>query len=287
MPHQHKKESKLNILKRIIFIIIGASLVSTSIEVFLVPNSIIDGGIVGISIMLSHITGIKLALFLLILNAPFLIIGYKKIGKTFALSTLLGIVVMSFTTLFLHSFGKATEEPLLAAVFGGILLGIGVGLVIRYGGSLDGTEITAILLNEKVPFSVGEIVMFLNLFILGSAGFVFGWDNAMFSLITYYIAFKMIDLTVEGFEESKKILIISDSHKEIGEAIQNRLGRGVTYINAEGGFSGDHKKIVYCVIMRLEEAKLKNIVNEIDNQAFIEISHVADIRGAQFKKNIH
>ncbi|MFD2369155.1 YitT family protein [Brevibacillus sp. GCM10020057] len=281
--HQRLPLGKL--LKRIFFIMIGASLVSIGLEIFLVPNQIIDGGIVGISIIMSHLTGLTLGIFLFLLNLPFLIVGYRQIGKTFAISTLFGVTIMSIGTTLLHSVPGLTDDPLLAAVFGGIILGIGVGLVLRYGGSLDGTEIVAVLFNKKTPFSVGEIVMFFNFFILGSAGFVFGWDRAMYSLIAYYIAFKMIDLTIEGFQESKSVWIISEHYKEVGDAIVARLGRGVTYLKGEGGYTGDEKKVVFCIITRLEEAKLKLIVEELDPNAFLAVGNIHDVRGGQFKKN--
>lgn len=280
--HQRMPLGKL--LKRVLFILIGASLVSVGLEIFLVPNQIIDGGIVGISIIASHLTTWPLGIFLFLLNLPFLIVGYKQIGKTFAISTLFGVTIMSVGTTLLHPVPGLTYDPLLAAVFGGIILGVGVGLVLRYGGSLDGTEIIAVLFNKKTPFSVGEIVMFFNVFILGSAGFVFGWDRAMYSLIAYYIAFKMIDLTIEGFQESKSVWIISDNHKEVGDAIVARLGRGVTYLKGEGGYTGDDKKVVFCIITRLEEAKLKLIVDEVDPNAFLAVGNIHDVRGGQFKK---
>ena len=195
---------------------------------------------------------------------------------------------MSAGTALLHPVKELTNDPLLAAVFGGIILGIGVGMVIRFGGSLDGTEIIAILVSKKIPFSVGEIVMFFNLFILGSAGFVYTWDRAMYSLIAYFIAYKMIDVTIEGFDESKSVWIISDSFREIGEAILDRLGRGVTYLEGEGGFSGDNKKVIFCVITRLEEAKLKSIVDELDPKAFLAVGNIHDVKGGRFKKkDIH
>lgn len=285
---QHKKLTKLKILKRAIFMFLGACFVAVGLEIFLVPNKVIDGGIVGISIILSHLLGVKLGYLLFLLNLPFLLLGYKQIGKTFAISTLFGISVMSIGTFLLHPVPVLTKDPLLAAVFGGIILGAGVGMVIRYGGSLDGTEIIAILFNKKTPFSVGEVVMFFNLFILGSAGFVFGWDRAMYSLIAYYIAFKMIDITLEGLDQSKSVWIISDKHKEVGDTILARLGRGVTYLQGEGGYTGDDKKVIFCVITRLEEAKLKSIVEEVDKTAFLAIGNIHDVKGGRFKKkDIH
>ncbi|GED12051.1 membrane protein [Aneurinibacillus migulanus] len=284
----HKKLTKAKILKRAFFIILGSILMAIGLEIFLVPNQIIDGGIVGISIILSHLTGMKLGIFLFVLNLPFLILGYKQIGKTFALSTLLGVTVMSIVTSFLHPVPELTEDPLLAAVFGGIILGIGVGMVIRYGGSLDGTEIIAIVFNKRLPFSVGETVMFFNIFILGSAGFVFGWDRAMYSLMAYFIAFKMIDVTIQGLDESRSVWIISEKHREIGDALLARLGRGVTYLNGEGAYTGDDKKVIFCVVTRLEEAKLKSIIEDIDEAAFLAVGAINNVKGGNFKKkDIH
>ncbi|MFP7299410.1 YitT family protein [Neobacillus niacini] len=285
---QHKGLTTRKIIQRIMLITIGAALMAVGLEIFLVPNHVIDGGIVGISIMLSYLTGWKLGIFIFFLNIPFFFIGYKQIGKTFALSTLYGIIILSIGTTLLHPVPAFTQDILLATVFGGIVLGIGVGMVIRYGGSLDGTEILAILFNKKLPFSVGEIIMFFNLFILGSAGFVFSWDRAMYSLIAYFVAYKTIDITITGLDESKSVWIISDNSKEIGEAIMNRLGRGVTYIHGEGAYSGDDKKVIFCVINRLEEAKLKEIVTESDENAFLAVADIAEVRGGRFKKrDIH
>lgn len=284
----HKKLSTLNLLKRGVLIFLGALLVAVGLEIFLVPNQVIDGGIVGISIILSHLSGLNLGVLLFTLNIPFFFLGYKQIGKTFTISTILGVIVMSIGTNLLHSVPSVTKDPLLAAVFGGMILGIGVGLVIRYGGSLDGTEILAIVFNKRIPLSVGQTVMFFNLFILGSAGFVFGWDRAMYSLMAYFIAFKSIDITIEGFNETKSIWIISDYPEKLGEAILYRLGRGVTYLSGQGAFTGDHKKVIFCVVTRLEEAKLKSIVEDIDPQAFLAIGNIHDIQGGSFKKrDIH
>lgn len=285
---QHDKLSAKRLISRLIFNLIGAAFVSVGIEMFLVPNDIIDGGLTGISILLSHFIHFPLALFLVILNAPFLFIGYRQIGKTFTFMTLFAVVMMSLGTLLLKPVSPITKDPLLVAVFGGIILGIGVGIVIRNGGSLDGADIAAILFNKNTAFSVGEIAMFFNIFILGSAGFVFGWDHAMYSLITYFIAFKMIDITIEGLNESKAVWIISDEVSDIGKAIMDRLDRGVTYLHGEGGFTGENKEVMYCVITRLEEAKLKSIVEEFDPEAFLAIGSIHEVKGGRFKKrSIH
>ena len=168
------------------------------------------------------------------------------------------------------------------------MLGVGVGIVIRNGGCTDGTEIVAILINKKVPFSVGEIVLFINIFILLSAGLVFGWDKALYSIIAYFIAYKMIDLTMDGFQDNKSVWIVSDKARDIGDAIISRLGRGVTYLHGEGAYTGGDKQVVFCVVTRLEEAKLKDIVDTIDHHAFLTIGSVSEVRGGRFKKrDIH
>ncbi|WP_286138234.1 YitT family protein [Bacillus sp. AFS055030] len=278
----------MKILQRTIAMLVGALLVATGLEIFLVPNDVIDGGITGISIMISHLTGLPLGVFLFVLNLPFFYLGYKQIGKTFAISTILGITVLSYLTSMFHHIPAFTEDILLATIFGGMVLGVGVGLAIRFGGALDGIEILAIIINSKIPFSVGEIIMVFNLFILGAAGFIFSWDRAMYSIIAYLVAFKTIDIVVEGLEQSKSAWIISDKSDDIGEAILFRMGRGVTYINGKGAYSGETTKVIYCVITRLEEAELKTIVDDIDPTAFLAISDIAEVRGGRFKKkNVH
>jgi len=165
---------------------------------------------------------------------------------------------------------------------------IGIGLILRFGGSLDGAEIVSIVLSKNMPFSVGQIVMFFNIFILSSAGLVFGWDKAMYSLIAYFVAFKVIDITIEGLDETKAAIIITEKGKDISEAIHDRLGRGVTILNGRGGFTKNEKTILYSVITRLEISKLKGIINDFDENAFVTISDVSDMMdGKHKKKAIH
>jgi uncharacterized membrane-anchored protein YitT (DUF2179 family) len=185
---------------------IGPIIFALGLKGFLVPNNIIDGGIVGISIIGSKVTDTTLALWLFFLNIPFIFFGYKQIGKTFALSN--AIFVKAIATKLLEHIGPLTSVDLLATVFGGLILGIGVGIVIRFSGSLDGTEILAVSFSRSTPFSVGEIVMFFSVFILGAAGFVFVWDRAMYWLITYFVAFKTIDAVIDGLDQSKSVWII-------------------------------------------------------------------------------
>lgn len=282
-----KSQNILSIVNKMVFMVLGSILVSIGLEIFLIPNNIIDGGVIGISIIASYLTKIPLGVFTFGLNIPFFIIGYKQIGKTFALSTIFSVACMSLGTVFLHPIPGLTNDMLLATVFGGIILGVGVGLIIRNGGSLDGTEIIAILLDKRSAFSIGEIVMFFNLFILGGSGFVFGWDRAMYSLIAYFIAFKVIDVTVEGLEEAKAVVIVSEKNKDISEAIMDRLGRGLTLLDGKGAYKGTPTNVIYVVITRLEIAKLKNIVHGFDEDALVTISSVESYGKKYKKKAIH
>lgn len=275
------------ILFRAALIIAGAALSSVGLELFLIPNDIVDGGVVGISIMASYLTHLPLGIFTFCLNLPFLFMGYKQIGKTFVLSTLFAIVCLSVGVSLLHPIPGLTKDIFLAAIFGGIINGAGVGTIIRAGGSLDGTEMVAIILDKKSAFSIGEIVMFFNVFILGAAGFLYGWDRAMYSLIAYFIAFKVIDVVVEGIDESKAAMIVSDRYADIASALTDRLGRGVTLLKGQGGYSGIDTTVVYVVVSRLELAKLKSIVLDFDRDALITIGNV-EVAGKKYrKKAIH
>jgi len=282
---EHKKLSMAEIVKRFIFITIGSVMMGVALELFLVPFDIIDGGIAGVSIMLSALTPLPLSLYLFIINVPFLILGYKQLGKTFAISTLYGITVMSLTTAMLHHVEAFPDDKLLAVLFGGMILGAGVGLVIRYGGALDGIEIVSILISKKLRMAVGQVIMLFNVIIFLVAGFVFEWSSAMYSMVTYYIAIKVIDIVVEGLEESKSVTIISKEYDEISQSIVDRLGRSTTLLQATGGYSGEDTKVIYCVVSRLELAKLKGIVQAIDEKAFIAVEHVSDVMGGNFSKS--
>jgi len=287
MKNKNKYNHIITVAYKVVLMVIGSVLASIGLEIFLIPNNIIDGGITGISIMASYLTNIPLGVFVFILNIPFLIIGYKQIGKTFAISTSFSIICLSIGVSILHPISGITQDILLATIFGGIILGVGVGLIIRNGGSLDGTEIIAIILDKRSGFSIGEIVMFFNLFILGVAGLIFGWDRAMYSLIAYFIAFKTIDITVEGLDESKAVIIVSEKNKDISEALTDRLGRGVTLLHGEGAYKGDSTNVIYVVVSRLEIVKLKGIVNGFDENALVTINSVEASGKRHGKKAIH
>ncbi|MDD3594453.1 MAG: YitT family protein [Candidatus Gastranaerophilales bacterium] len=271
------------VLKNLIFLTIGAFIAATGLEEFLVPNNIIDGGVVGISIMASYVTKLPLGMFLICLNIPFLIYGYKQLGRGFLVYSLYAVVMLAIFVTLLHKSPNATDDLFLACIFGGIIVGLGVGLILRNNGSLDGTEIVAMSIGKNIPFSVGEIIMFINLFILGSAAFIFGIEKAMYSIATYFIISKTIDVVLEGFEESKSVTIISSLPEKIADIILHELKRGVTFIEGEGGYSREYKKIIYCIVTRLEISKLRQLVLETDPKAFLAIANVHEVEGGRVK----
>lgn len=282
------KKSKLSqYVKKYIYIFIGSIITAIGLEIFLIPNNIIDGGVVGVSIMLSAITGLPFGAFLILINFPFLYLGYKHIGKAFAIATTFAVISLSFWSSVFLPVLPVTNDYFLAAVFGGIITGTGVGLIIRNGGSLDGTEIVAILTDKKTVFSVGEIVMFINLFILSSASLVFGWDKAMYSLVAYFVIAKMIDVVLKGLEETYSVMIVTSQHTDILNRLMLEMDKGVTVLHGEGGYTKEKRKILYCVVTRLEIDKLKNMVLDIDEGAFVTINPVSDIVGGRLrvKKN--
>lgn len=270
---------------KMLFITLGAFLAAFAIEGFLIPNQMIDGGIVGISMMVSYLTKINLGILLFVLNVPFILLALKIYGKMFIFQTFYAVTVFSiFVELVGGKIGIVTHDGLLVAVFGGMILGAGVGLVLRNNGSLDGTEILAITLTKKFPVSVGEIIMFVNIFIYTCAGFVYGWDKAMYSALTYFTASRTIDVVLQGLNEAKSIFVVSDKNMEIGANIMSQLDKSVTYIDAQGGYSQQEKKMLYCVVPRIELTKLKDIVNSIDPEAFIAIENVHEVDGKRIKK---
>ena len=276
-----------NIILQGLQLFIGAAIASAGLELFLIPNQVIDGGVVGLSIMGHYLLPyIPFGVFLVVLNLPFLYIGYKHIGKNFAIATIIAVIMLSLCSEYAAEFPKVTNDSFLAAIFGGIIDGIGVGIIMRAGGSLDGTEIVAIIADKHSPFSVGEVVMFINLFILSGAGLLFGWDKAMYSLVAYFVIAKMIDVVTKGLDETYAIMIVSNNPRELTDVLNSEI-RGVTLLHGEGGYTGDPKEIIYCVVNRLEVTRIKDIVLSFDEHAFVTVNSVHDIVGGRFKSKSH
>ena len=283
MANMKSNKKLLDNFLSFLLITLGATLAALALEIFLVPNNIIDGGIIGISIMISYITKVKLSILTFVLNIPFLILGYKQLGKSFLIKAAYAMLVFSILLEQFKPVPELTNDILLATVFGGLLLGIGVGFVIKFGACLDGTEVVAILINKKTSFSVGQVVMFLNFFIYSTSGLLFGWDRALYSILTYFITFKIIDMVSEGFEQAKAAMIITNHGEEIANSIYKHLGRTVTMLEGEGLISGK-KVVLYAVVTRIEIPELKRIVAADDYSAFVTITDVNEIDGKHIKK---
>ncbi|MFR2315240.1 YitT family protein [Terrisporobacter sp.] len=280
---KHKEyNSWVVVILTYMFMTIGILLAAIALEVFLIPNKIIDGGITGVSIILSFLTNINLSIFIIILNVPFLLLGFRHLGKNFLIQSTVAMALFSVLLEIFKQVDVVTNDVLLATVFGGILLGIGVGFVIRYGACLDGVETVAILINKKTSFSVGQVILLVNLVIYMVAGILFGWDRALYSIMTYFITYKLIDMVSEGLEQAKAALIITNNSEEIARSIYKKLGRTVTFIEGEGLISGK-KVVLYVVVTRIELRELKKIVEADDVSAFMTITDVSEIVGQHIK----
>ena len=280
-----KRDYVKEFFKRLVFWAIGAFIVAIALEVFLLPNKIIDGGVIGISMMISYLTDWNLGLLIFCINIPFILYAIKTLGKKFIVNTFAATVILSVATNLTISLRPVTDDLLLATVFGGIFLGLGVGLILRNTASLDGTEMLSIVLSRRFKIvSVGELLMGMNLFIYTAAGFLLGWERAMYSILTYFVASKVIDTVLEGLDKAKSVRIVSDFSQEIGDSIMKELNVSVTYMKAKGGYSRQEKILTFCVVNKFDIPKLKEVVHEIDPRAFIVTEDVHEVEGIRFKK---
>ena len=267
-----------------VMLIMGSLIAAAALECFLIPNTILDGGITGISIIIYKLFKIPLWLLVVILNIPFMYIGFRNLGNRFLIRTIISMLSFALFLSFFEIVQPFTEEILLATIFGGALLGLGVGIIIHFGGCVDGTESVAIVISKKTSLSVGQVVLFFNLIIFGIAGFIFGFDRAMYSLLTYVITFKVIDFVSEGLEQAKAAMIITSKGTNLSKEIYKKLGRTTTTIKGKGLISGE-KEVLYCVLTRIEIFELRHLVEEMDESAFVTITDVSDIIGNHIKSS--
>ncbi|NDA64560.1 MAG: YitT family protein [Chitinophagia bacterium] len=271
-----------------ILILVGVFSAAFGLKGFLITNQFIDGGVTGISLLLSTLTGWPLSLLIVIINAPFVFMGLKNIGKTFAIKTVFAISTLALVLL-IFDFPIVTQDKLLVAVFGGFFLGVGVGLSVRGGAVIDGTEVLAIFLSRKLGATIGDIVIIINALIFSAAAYLLSVETALYSMITYLAVSKTLDFIIEGIEEYMGITIISSHHEDIRLMIIRELGRGVTIYSGKGGYGkrGERKKdleIIYTVITRLEINKLSTEIEKIDPHAFVVTHSVKDTKGGMIKK---
>lgn len=267
-----------------VIITLGSAIAAFALEAILVPNSILDGGVTGVSIILNLLFKWKLSLCIFIINIPFIYIGFKNLGWKFLIKAIYSILVFSILLEVFHSVEHVTDNILLATIYGSALLGVGVGLVIRAGGCLDGTESVGIVISKNTNFSVGQFVLFCNAIIFTVAGFFFGVDRALYSLLAYFITSKVVDEISEGLEKAKAAMIITEDGETMARHIYNTIGRTVTLLDGNGLISGE-KSVLYCVLTRIEVPQLRRMVTEEDQSAFITITDVSEIIGSHIKSN--
>ena len=275
-------------IKDTIFISLGVLSAGFGLKGFLLPNNFLDGGVTGISLLVNLITKIDLAYLIIIINIPFIVIGYTQVSKIFALKTLVAILLLALCIEFID-FPLITHDKLLIAFFGGFFLGVGIGLSIRGGSVIDGTEVLAIFTSRKTTLTVGDIILVFNIMIFSVAAYLINIETALYAILTYLMASKTVDFIVHGIEEYTSVMIISERSDEIKHAIINKMGRGVTILKGKSGFGkkGHREKdldVIYSVITRLELQRLKTEIARIDPEAFVVENSVNDIKGVMIKK---
>lgn len=265
-------------------IICGILSAGLGLKGFLLSSRFIDGGVTGISMLLANILGLPLSILLLVINLPFVALGYRQIGKVFAVKSALAIAGLSLCLEFVK-FPNMTQDLLLTAIFGGFFIGAGIGLAIRGGTVLDGTEIAALLISKSSHLlKVGDVILILNIFIFAAAAFFLGTDIALYSMLTYFAASKTIDFLIHGIEQYTAVIVMSERSEEIRQAILRDLNRGVTIYKGRGGLRDTEQDILYCVVTRLEIGSVKDVVRGIDETAFVVTHALSDVDGGIIKK---
>ncbi len=282
-----KKNNNISHIKDFILITLGIFSAAFGFKGFLLTNHFIDGGATGISLLISAITNIPLYMLLIVINIPFIFLGYKIIGKLFALKTFFAICGLALVVATV-TFPNVTDDNLLVAVFGGFFLGAGIGLAMRGGAVIDGTEVLAIFLSKKLGTTIGDIIIIINIIIFSAAAYFLSMEIALYSMITYLVASKTLDFIIEGIEEYTGVTIISAESETIRQMIIDSLGRGVTVYNGKGGFGrmGETRNIdiIYTVVTRLELLRLNEEIENIDPDAFVVMSAIKDTKGGMIKK---
>lgn len=267
-------------------VVVGIFSAGLGLKGFLLPSGFIDGGVTGVSMLLSQVTGAPLSVLILAFNLPFIALGYKQVGRRFAFKSALAITGLALA-LAAVKFPEMTHDKLLTAVFGGLFIGAGIGLAIRGGAVLDGTEVAALLVSKGSNLlRVGDVILIFNVFIFAAAAFLLGVEPAMYSILTYFAASKTVDFLIHGIEEYTAVIIVSERSDEIRHAIVIHLNRGVTVYKGRGGLSGAEQDILYCVVTRLEIGRVKNVAAEIDPSAFVVVHPLADASGGVLKRPV-
>ena len=267
-----------------VLIVLGILSAGLGLKGFLLSSHFIDGGVTGVSMLLANVLGWPLSILILVINLPFIALGYRQIGRTFAVKSTLAIAGLAVCLAFVK-YPDVTPDKLLTAVFGGFFIGAGIGLAIRGGAVLDGTEIAALLISKSSHIlKVGDVILLLNIVIFSAAAFFLGIESALYSMLTYFAASKTVDFLIHGVEEYTAIIITSERSEEIRTAIVRDLQRGVTVYKGRGGMSDTEQDILFCVVTRLEIGRIKTAAHEIDRDAFIVVHPLADAQGGVIKR---
>lgn len=274
--------------KSAFFVGFGVLSAGLGLKGFLLPNHFIDGGVTGISLIVNSVTGLSLSVLLLLINLPFIALGFTQIGRSFAIKSILAISGLAIAVAVIQ-YPVITSDKLLVATFGGFFLGAGIGLAVRGGAVIDGTEVLAIYVSKKTGLTIGDVILVFNLFIFSTAAYIFSLESALYSMLTYISASKTVDFIVEGIEEYIGVTIISIHHDEVRTMISEKLRRGVTVYSGKRGYGKrgdkpDQSDIIFTVVTRLEIAKLNAEVDKIDPNAFVFMTNVLDARGGMIKK---
>lgn len=283
--HHQLQNKYLRYIRDFFLIACGITSACFGLKSFLMPNQFIDGGVTGISLLISTLTGFKLSYLIMLINIPFVILGYRQIGKAFAVKTAFAILTLA-ALLIVMPFPPITHDKLLIAFFGGLFLGGGIGLAMRGGCVIDGTEVLALYISKNSMLTVGNIILILNIIIFGVAAVFLGLETAMYAILTYLSASKTIDFVVNGLEQYIGVTIISEKKDEIKQFLISDMKRGVTIYKGEGGY-GEHKEIdiLYTVVTKLEMGKLQNEIRQIDPDAFVVQQQISDIKGGVVKRH--
>lgn len=282
----YEMSPKVRELQNVLLILLGTMSAGMGLKGFLLSSHFIDGGVTGVSMLLSKVTGLPLAFWLPVINLPFIAIGYQHIGRSFAIRSTLAIAGLTLVVAAVP-FPDVTPDSVLTAVFGGFFIGAGIGLAVRGNAVLDGTEIVALLISKRSHlFSVGDLILGLNVVIFLVAMFVLGVEEALYSILTYIAAAKTLDFVLHGLDEYTAITIVSEQSTPIRERITRELDRGVTIFKGRGGVSGAALEILYCVVTRLEIGNVKAIASEVDPTAFVVIQRLANVEGGRIKRKI-
>jgi uncharacterized membrane-anchored protein YitT (DUF2179 family) len=282
------KRTVRDYVRSAVFVLVGVLSAGFGLKGFLMPNDFIDGGVTGISLLINTKTGVPLALLIIVINVPFILLGWRQIGKGFSLKSILAIALLALVIVIIP-YPIVTDDRLLVAVFGGFFLGAGIGFVIRGGAVIDGTEILAIFLSRKRSLSVGDFILVFNILIFSAAAYFLSVEVAMYAMLTYLSASKTVDFILEGVEEFTGVTIISHHSTEIAEFIKHRMGRGLTVYSGRRGYGkrGENAvdtDILFTVVTRLEISRLTNEVEKIDPNAFIVMQSIRDTKGGMVKK---